>query len=96
VQNVAYPAYTLHGYTAELKDILSGHTKPSESQVPRYYRHLMKDIRSWLMIGPLKPIEANDLARYCLCSNKHPLLDVLRSTRTANMLVYKEETTPCR
>ncbi len=85
-----------HGYTAELKNIISGHIKPEESQVPRYYRHLMKDIRSWLMIGPLKPIESSELASYCLCSNQRPLLEVLRSTRTANMLVYKKESPPCR
>lgn len=78
------------GYRAELKDILSGHSKPREAQVPRYYRHLMMDIRSWLMIGAPTRIEAEELARYCLCSNRRPLLEVLRSTRTANMLVYQE------
>jgi hypothetical protein len=79
-----------HGYRAKLKDILSHPAKPREDQVPRYYRHLMMDIRSWLMIGPLASIDAEELERYCLCSNKRPLLEVLRSTRTANMLVYAE------
>lgn len=81
-----------HGYLAPLNDILEYPRKPREEQVPRYYRHLMTEIRSWLMIGRLDLLPDKDLSRYCLCSNQRPLVDILRTTRTANMLVYQSDT----
>lgn len=80
-----------HAYRAPLKDILEYPHRPQEDQVPRYYRHLMSDIRSWLMIGGLELLTEQELATYRLCSNQRPLLDILRSTRTANMLVHQDK-----
>lgn len=78
-----------HGYLAPLNDILEYPRRPREEQVPRYYRHLMTEIRSWLMIGGLDLLSDKDLARYRLYSNQRPLVDILRTTRTANMLVHQ-------
>ena len=80
-----------HAHSAVIFDMLSGHQKPDDSSIPRYYRHLKNEIKSWIMIGPLVKIDDHELNQYVLCSNKRPLLDVLRCTRTANMLITKPE-----
>ena len=78
-----------HAHRAAIIDILSSPTKPDEQMIPRYYRHLRNDIKSWIILGPLAILSDVELAQYVLCSNQRLLLDVLRSTRTSNMLVSK-------
>ncbi|TVR45359.1 MAG: hypothetical protein EA402_04535 [Planctomycetota bacterium] len=76
-----------HAHCAPIHDILSHPHAPAEHLIPRYYRHLRHDIRTWIMIGPITPLPAETLATTTLRSNNRPLLEVLRTTRTANMLV---------
>ena len=76
-----------HAHSAAIHQILTYPQRPTDALIPRYYRHLIADIRTWFLIGPITPVADRDLDAVTLCSNARPLLEVLRSTRTANMLV---------
>jgi hypothetical protein len=76
-----------HAHSATIHQILTYPQRPADALIPRYYRHLIADIRTWFLIGPITPFADRDLAAVTLCSNGRPLLEILRSTRTANMLV---------
>jgi hypothetical protein len=75
------------GYTAPIHGVLSNPQHPENALIPHYYQHMRSDIQTWFILGPMEHLANAKLAACTLCSNQHPLLDVLRRSQTANMLV---------
>ena len=76
-----------HAYTAPIHEILSHPQAPQEKLIPQYYRHLQYAIHTWMILGQITSLPQEILESTALCSNHRLLLNVLRSTRTTNMLV---------
>lgn len=75
-------------FSATLKDMELSPCQIDSRLVPRYYHHLIRDVRIWFTIGLFKrdstPI--NKLRSIALTSNGRCLLDVLQSCRTSLMV----------
>jgi hypothetical protein len=62
-------------------------TSEIRASTPSYYRDLYMG-GLWFVVDA--PFESIDLARFCLVTNGRPLLDVVRQSRTASMLVKRQ------
>lgn len=80
-------------YSAKLKDMELSPCQIDSRLVPRYYHHLIRDIRIWFTIGLFEknsaPIEK--LRSISLVSNGRCLLDVLKSCRTSLMVAERRD-----
>jgi hypothetical protein len=78
------------GFSAKLQAIiLSAPTAEMRNRSPAFYEEMHMTPSSWFCVEG--PFQATDLGNYRLKSNKRPLVEVMRQTRTSLMLVERVE-----